>query len=360
MVKVKKKSPTPSQEHHLLLPTPPSALPTVDTHTHLAPTFEYYRASYPEGRHLDVYGFVKAMYEGRNVDAIVDVWCDAPVKKLWKEYADAAMDKERWGGLEYWFALGVHPHDAKNYDDNVEKDILEAMTHPRCVGWGEIGLDYRSENSPREIQQAVFARQLKQAVRLDKPLVIHTREADDDTERILKSEVPKDHKIHVHCFSDTPEFAKRLLDHFPNLYIGITGEFLVPFPLLKSLHGITGIITYATNKNTAAVIRDMVSPSESLPDATAIHPTSLRILLETDAPFMIPGNLYDDLRKIGRKKLPISHSAMIPWTAKFVADIANRVRIPTPPAAEAAVGPSSMVPVPAEAREVPNLKMRKS
>ncbi|KDR73171.1 hypothetical protein GALMADRAFT_212641 [Galerina marginata CBS 339.88] len=246
-----------------------------------------------EGKHLDVYGFVKAMYEGRNVDAVVDVWCDAPVKTLWKEYADAAMDKERWAGLEYWFALGVHPYDAKNYDDNVEKDILEAMAHPRCVGWGEIGLDYRLENSPREIQQAVFARQLKQAVRLDKPLVIHTREADDDTERILKAEVPKDHKV---C-----------------------------------------IITYATNKNTAAVIRDMVSPFESSPDTTTVPPSSLRILLETDAPFMIPGNLYDDLRKIGRKKLPISHSAMIPWTAKFVADIANRVRIPMPPAAEAAV-----------------------
>lgn len=69
------------------------------------------------------------------------------------------------------------------------------MAHPRCVGWGEMGLDYHYDNSPREIQQAVFARQLKQAVRLGKSLTIHTREADDDTERILKAEVPKDHKV---------------------------------------------------------------------------------------------------------------------------------------------------------------------
>jgi len=72
---------------------------------------------------------------------------------------------------------------------------LEAMKHPRCVGWGEMGLDYHYDNSPREIQQEVFARQLRHAVRLGKPLTIHTREADDDTERILKTEVPRDHKV---------------------------------------------------------------------------------------------------------------------------------------------------------------------
>ena len=74
---------------------------------------------------------------------------------------------------------------------------IEAMAHPRCVGWGEMGLDYHYDNSPREIQQQVFARQLRQAVRLEKPLTIHTREADDDTERILKAEVPKDHPVRV-------------------------------------------------------------------------------------------------------------------------------------------------------------------
>ncbi|EDR07051.1 uncharacterized protein LACBIDRAFT_328338 [Laccaria bicolor S238N-H82] len=165
------------------------------------------------------------MYEGRNVEAIVDVWCDAPVQKSWKTFADSALTPEdrqsRWGGIEYWFALGVHPHDAKHYTDAVEKDILEAMTHPRCVALGEIGLDYHYDNSPRDVQRNVFRRQLKHAVRLGKPLVIHTREAEEDTEKILK-EVPKDYKIHVHCFSDSPEFAARLLAHFPNLYIGIT------------------------------------------------------------------------------------------------------------------------------------------
>ena len=69
------------------------------------------------------------------------------------------------------------------------------MKHPRCVALGEIGLDYHYDNSPRDIQRSVFVRQLRHAVRLGKPLTIHTREAEDDTEQILKEEVPKDHRV---------------------------------------------------------------------------------------------------------------------------------------------------------------------
>ena len=153
-------------------------------------------------------------------------------------------------------------------------------------------------------------------------------------ERIMKEEVPKDYKvryllppsfmpclqktqIHVHCFSDSPEFAARLLDHFPNLYIGITGNVLFPSPLPppnpSSLF--TGVITYSSNTNTSAVISQMSSASPSEP---------LRILLETDAPFMTPGNLYASLpASLRGKKLPLCHTAMIPWTADFVAGVAG-------------------------------------
>ncbi|CAG8829182.1 4316_t:CDS:2, partial [Dentiscutata erythropus] len=62
------------------------------------------------------------------------------------------------------------------------------------------------------------------AKELQKPLVIHTREAEEDTWDILTKHVPKDWKIHVHCFTDSPNFAKKLLDYFPNLYIGITAK----------------------------------------------------------------------------------------------------------------------------------------
>ena len=71
---------------------------------------------------------------------------------------------------------------------------LDAMAHPRNVGWGEIGLDYHYDNSLRDVQRDVFTRQLRHAVRLGKPITVHTREADEDTERILKAEVPTNHK----------------------------------------------------------------------------------------------------------------------------------------------------------------------
>ncbi|EPQ52929.1 Metallo-dependent hydrolase [Gloeophyllum trabeum ATCC 11539] len=295
----KKKLQVP-HESHLLLPAHPSCSGSeqiVDTHTHLVSTFSSYQSKYREGRYGSIFDFVKGIYtqSRHKVEAIVDVWCEAPVQKVWKELADSALTAEgrrdNWGGIEYWFVMGMSLHEAKLYTDDVEKDILDAMTHPRCVGWGEIGLDYHYDNSPREIQQDVLRRQLRHAVRLGKPLTIHTREAEGDTERILKEEVPKDYRIHIHCFTDSPEFAQRLLDHFPNLYIGITG-----------------VITYSTNLNTSAVIRHLSSTPP------------LRILLETDAPFMIPANLYSSLPAL-KGKLPLCHTAMIPWTAEFVAGV---------------------------------------
>ncbi|KAG8937279.1 hypothetical protein FRC02_000049 [Tulasnella sp. 418] len=170
-----------------------------------------------------------------------------------------------------------------------------------------MGLDYHYDNSPRDIQKEVLIRQLRLAVPLGKPLTIHTREADEDILPILKEHVPKDHKIHIHCFTDTPELAKSLLDHFPNLYIGITG-----------------VITYTSNLNTSQVIRDMITSSPK----TGPHdqPSPLRILLETDAPYMAPGTLKPEFLGLQPgQRIPFSHSAMIPWTAQFVADVVNSV-----------------------------------
>ncbi|KAF8435447.1 hypothetical protein L210DRAFT_856916 [Boletus edulis BED1] len=303
-----KKSNVPDKSH-LLLPNPIAATtPIIDTHTHLLTTFSAYKSKYSTGKYDTIWDFVQGVYYQRNVKAIVDVWCEAPVQPAWKEVADSAVSAqdraEKWGGIEYWFVMGMH--EAKLYDDAVERSILEAMTHSRCVGWGEIGLDYHYDNSPRDVQQRVFARQLRAAVQLGKPLTIHTREAEEDTERILKEEVPVDHKIHIHCFTDTPEFAQRLLTHFPNLYIGITG-----------------VISYSTNTNTAALVRQMIQtgagPGAASPDGDKDKPGP-RILLETDAPFMVPSNIYASLPEV-KGRLPLCHTAMIPWVAECVADI---------------------------------------
>ena len=104
---VKKKPSTPGEEY-LLLPTPPSNLSIVDTHTHVAATYTFYRTRYKQGKYQTVYDFVRTMYEGRNVESIVDVWCEAPVNKQWKEFADSALNLEGWGGLKYWFVMGPY------------------------------------------------------------------------------------------------------------------------------------------------------------------------------------------------------------------------------------------------------------
>ena len=155
-----------------------------------------------------------------------------------------------------------------------------------------MGLDYHYTHSPKDVQQRVLRTQLENAVRLNKPITIHTREAEEDTERILKEIVPRDHKIHVHCFTDSPAFAKRLLDWFPNLYIGVTG-----------------VVTYSSNTNTTDVLREMVGGQGG----------RLRIVLETDAPYMVPSNIYESVVAMKGKRFPMSHSGMIPWTAQFVA-----------------------------------------
>lgn len=172
-----------------------------------------------------------------------------------------------------------------------------ALNHPLCVGLGEIGLDYHYTRSPQDVQKTVFAQQLKLAVEKGKPLTIHTRKAEEDTERIMKEIIPKDHPVHVHCFTDSPDFALRLLSHFPNLHIGITG-----------------VVTFSTNLNTADLLRQMVR-----------SPELFRIVLETDAPYMVPSNVYPALLAdptfTKQTRLPLSHSLMIPFTAQYVASV---------------------------------------
>ena len=110
----KKRSTTPP-ESFLLLPAHPTAAkaPIVDTHTHLASTFAAYRSRYKTGLYENVFDFMRGLYAGRNIEAIVDVWCEAPVQRMWKEFADSALTEEdrkmKWGGIEYWFVMGASP-----------------------------------------------------------------------------------------------------------------------------------------------------------------------------------------------------------------------------------------------------------
>ncbi len=156
---------------------------------------------------------------------------------------------------QVWAAAGVHPHDASLYNENVERVVASSMEHPKVVAWGEIGLDFHYDNSPREVQEEVFRRQLRAARDLGKPVIIHSRSAAGETCRILEEEFTDSGLGGVmHCFSYDWEVAKRCLDFGFHLSFG-------------------GIVTFPRADETREIARAV--PSE-------------RYLIETDSPYLAP------------------------------------------------------------------------
>ncbi|GAA6061423.1 hypothetical protein JCM10212_004481 [Sporobolomyces blumeae] len=301
-------------EHRLVVPTHDALkahqgphVEIIDTHTHVWSTFNAYREKYPQGQHETVKDFVKATLcddNSNRISKLVDVWCEAKDPAARPEFADVVDSLSALDQLEYRYVIGCHPHDAINYTQELEEAYLKAHSDRRCVGWGEMGLDYHYDNSPRDIQQDVLRRQLRAALRsgLDKAITIHTREADDDILTILTEELPRTARVHIHCFTDSPALATNLLDHFPNLYFGITG-----------------VVTFSSNANTSQVVRTLARRYRSRTDDQP------RFLLETDAPFMTNANMGPNskLGMTSKQKFPFCHPGLLPYTAEFVAKVIN-------------------------------------
>jgi TatD DNase family protein len=152
------------------------------------------------------------------------------------------------------FTAGVHPHEAKHWTPAVAATIRQAAARPKAVAIGEIGLDYHYDFSPREDQRRAFRDQIALAREARLPIVIHTREAWDDTLSILRDERSSEIGGVFHCFSGGPDEAARCLDL--GFYLSFAG------PL--------------TFKNAG-----------SLTEAAAFAPLD-RILSETDAPYLTP------------------------------------------------------------------------
>jgi TatD DNase family protein len=153
-------------------------------------------------------------------------------------------------------AIGVHPHDAKLYDDAAEAKIKRLVeSSPRVIAWGEIGLDFYYDNSPRDSQRVVFGRQLRSARESKLPVIIHTREADDDTIEILRSEYSGAARGGImHCFGGSLKLA--------HAAIGL--GFLISF---------SGNITFKKAQNIRDIAREV--PLD-------------RLLIETDCPYLTP------------------------------------------------------------------------
>lgn len=171
-----------------------------------------------------------------------------------------------------WATVGLHPHEARH---GVET-ITDLFDHPEIVAVGEAGLDYYYDHSPRSAQQVAFAEQIGLAHQLDLPLVIHTRNAWDDTFDILAAEgVPA--RTIFHCFTGGPDEARRCLD------VGASVSF-------------SGIVTFQSARDVQAAAR--LVPLDHL-------------LIETDAPYLAP------VPHRGRTNQP----AWVPAVAQFIADL---------------------------------------
>lgn len=150
---------------------------------------------------------------------------------------------------------GIHPHEAKKTNEEVFKKIEKGLDHPKVLAVGEIGLDYHYDFSPRDIQIKAFETQLEMACKKDLPVVIHTREADDDTIAIIKNFGPRlKNKGVFHSYTSQKKLAEVALDL--GFYIGFNG-----------------IISFKK----AQEVRDIL-------EMTPVE----NIVLETDAPYLTP------------------------------------------------------------------------
>jgi len=147
--------------------------------------------------------------------------------------------------------IGVHPHDAASATAATFARLRELASHPKVVAIGEIGLDYHYDFSPRDVQREVFERQLELAAEFHKPIVIHTREAWEDTMALVPS-LP--HGGIMHCFTGDAAQARQALDRGFHLSFG-------------------GVLTFPK--------------AESLREAARIAPED-RLLVETDCPYLAP------------------------------------------------------------------------
>lgn len=151
--------------------------------------------------------------------------------------------------------VGIHPHEAANEAGVTAEQLIALAQHPKVVGFGETGLDYYYEHSPREQQIANFRAHIDAARRLQLPVIIHTRDADDDTETLLRDEMAKGaFPGLIHCFSS----GRRL------------GETAIELGLYVSL---SGILTFKKSDELRAIAQDL--PLD-------------RLLVETDSPFLAP------------------------------------------------------------------------
>ncbi|GAB6184341.1 TatD family nuclease-associated radical SAM protein [Thermodesulfovibrio hydrogeniphilus] len=226
----------------------------IDTHCHLE-MFEN-----------DISDVIRRAYDA-GVNTIITIASDVESLEKVVEIADTYP--------MVYASVGIHPHDAKDFDGKIIKKIYELSRHPKVVAIGEIGLDYHYDHSPRDIQKKAFIEQLEIAKEVGVPVIIHSREAFEDTMKIIKNSGVR--KGVMHCFSGNVEQAKEVINF----------GFMI---------SVSGVVTFKNGKKIKEV-------ANFVPDDY--------LLIETDAPYLAP----EPFR--GKRNEP----AYLVYTAKALAEI---------------------------------------
>ncbi|MEM6909576.1 MAG: TatD family hydrolase [Pseudomonadota bacterium] len=226
--------------------------------------------------HLEYPGLVEnqpaALARAR--DAGVSAFLNISTKQSeWDQVVGTAIRE-----VDVFASVGIHPHNADQHADLGQGVLLAATENARVIGLGETGLDYYYEHSDRATQARLFRMHIAVARETGLPVIIHTRDAEDDTFAILADEMEQGaFPALVHCFTGTAEFASKVLD------LGLSIS-------------LSGIVTFKNAKDLQAVAKDI--PED-------------RLLVETDSPFLAP------VPHRGRPCEP----AFVADTARFVADL---------------------------------------
>jgi len=192
------------------------------------------------------------------------------------EWDDVIAVAER--EADVWASVGIHPHEADSHPDVQTATLVEKARHPRVVGIGESGLDFYYDHSDRDRQRASFRAHIAAARETGLPIIVHTRDAEEDTAAILAEEMGKGAFPGViHCFTASAGFARQALD---------LGLFI----------SLSGIVTFKNAK-------DLQETAKTVPLE--------RLLIETDSPFLAP---------VPHRGKPCE-PAFVADTARFIADI---------------------------------------
>ena len=156
---------------------------------------------------------------------------------------------------DIWTTVGVHPHEARDFADLTPHRLAEMAQHPKVVGIGECGLDFHYDHSPRDVQRAVFQTHIDAARLTGLPLVVHTREADEDMAAVLRAAWAQGPlKVLMHCYTSGPDLMRAAAEG-------------------GAWFSVSGIATFKAAEDVRALVREM--PSD-------------RIIVETDCPYLAP------------------------------------------------------------------------